>query len=119
MRISDWSSDVCSSDLVGAASLVYFGKDIHELTLGEIATIAGLPKAPSRDNPIANQKRAHDRRDYVLGRMLELGHISDAEYQAAPAATDTVHPYQASELESAAGRTGGCQYGQNLQVAVY
>ncbi|HEY9545746.1 MAG TPA: penicillin-binding protein 1A [Solimonas sp.] len=80
---------------VGAASLVYFGKDIHELTLGEIATIAGLPKAPSRDNPIANPKRAHDRRDYVLGRMHELGNISDAEYQAARAEPDTVHPYQA------------------------
>src|SRR3546814_663752 len=76
-------------------SLVYFGKDIHELTLGEIATIAGLPKAPSRDNPIANPKRAHDRRDYVLGRMHELGNISDAEYQAARAEPDTVHPYQA------------------------
>src|SRR3546814_1195450 len=76
-------------------SLVYFGKDIHELTLGEIATIAGLPKAPSRDNPIANPKRAHDRRDYVLGRMHELGNISDAKYQAARAEPDTVHPYQA------------------------
>lgn len=80
---------------VGAASLVYFGKDIHELTLGEAATIAGLPKAPSRDNPIANPQRAHARRDYVLARMHGLGYISDAEYQAARAEPDTVHPYQA------------------------
>lgn len=80
---------------VGAASLVYFGKDIHQLSLGEIATIAGLPKAPSRDNPIADPKRARARRDYVLARMHSLGYISDAEYQGARAETDTAHPYQA------------------------
>jgi penicillin-binding protein 1A len=80
---------------VGAAALVYFDKDIHQLTLGEIATIAGLPKAPSRDNPVANPRRAKERRDYVLSRMHTLGYISDAEYQAARAEPVSVHPYQA------------------------
>src|SRR3546814_21157453 len=78
---------------VGAASLVYFGKDIHELTLGEIATIAGLPNAPSRDHPIANPTRAHDRRHSVLGRMPELGNTSVAEYPAGRAERETnPHP---------------------------
>ncbi|WP_043114480.1 penicillin-binding protein 1A [Solimonas soli] len=80
---------------VGAAALVYFGKDIHELSLSEIAVIAGLPKAPSRDNPVANPQRARERRDYVLSRMRTLGFISDLEYQAARAEAVTVHPYQA------------------------
>lgn len=80
---------------VGAASLVYFDKDIHQLTLGEIAVIAGLPKAPSRDNPVANPQRAKERRDYVLSRMRTLGYISEAEYQAAHAEVLSVHAYQA------------------------
>jgi penicillin-binding protein 1A len=80
---------------VGAASLVYFGKDIHDLSLGEAATIAGLPKAPSRDNPVASPLRARARRDYVLSRMQALGFISSAEYDAARAERVVVHPYQA------------------------
>lgn len=68
---------------IGAAALVYFGKPVDQLSLGEIATIAGLPKAPSRDNPRANLQRATERRDYVLGRMAELGKITPEEYEAA------------------------------------
>lgn len=64
---------------VGAAAEVYYGKALRELTLAEIATIAGLPKAPSSDNPISNPEKARGRRTYVLRRMVELGHISDAE----------------------------------------
>ncbi|MGH8447119.1 MAG: penicillin-binding protein 1A [Solimonas sp.] len=80
---------------VGAASLVYFGKDIHQLSVAEVALIAGLPKAPSRDNPVANPQRAKERRDYVLYRMRQLGYLSDLDYQAARAEPVTVHPYQA------------------------
>ncbi|MFP5304700.1 MAG: penicillin-binding protein 1A, partial [Gammaproteobacteria bacterium] len=80
---------------VGAAALVYFDKDVRELTLGETAVIAGLPKAPSRDNPVANAGRAEQRRNYVLRRMRELGHISELDYQAAVAEPVIVHPYQA------------------------
>jgi penicillin-binding protein 1A len=68
---------------VGAAAQVYFNKDVQALTLAQIATIAGLPKAPSRDNPVANPVRAQERRNYVLRRMFELGNITEAELQAA------------------------------------
>lgn len=80
---------------VGAAALVYFGKDVKDLSLAEAAVIAGLPKAPSRDNPIANPERAKERRDYVLRRMRQLGYISDDEYQAAVEEPLIVHPYRA------------------------
>jgi penicillin-binding protein 1A len=62
----------------GAAALVYFGKPLDQLNLGEIAMLAGLPKAPSRYNPVINMNRAKQRQRYVLRRMFELNHI-DAE----------------------------------------
>ena len=78
---------------IGAASLIYYGKPVTELTLAQTAMIAGLPKAPSRYNPIADPQRALLRRDYVLGRMLELGKIDQAAYQTALATpvTATLH----------------------------
>ena len=51
---------------VAAAAQIYYGKKIDQLTLAEIAMIAGLPKAPSRYNPVTNMKRAMQRRNYVL-----------------------------------------------------
>ena len=80
---------------VGAAALVYFGKDLRELSLSETAVIAGLPKAPSRDNPVSNPDRARERRDYVLRRMQQLGYISALDYEAARAEPVTVQPYRA------------------------
>ncbi len=68
---------------VAAAAQVYYGKKLAELTLPEMAMIAALPKAPSRINPISNPKRALQRRNYVLGRMHELGYINDEEWQTA------------------------------------
>jgi len=68
---------------VQAASQVYYGRNVHELSLAEIAMIAGLPKAPSRYNPIVNPQRALLRRNYVLGRMKELNYITDHQYQQA------------------------------------
>jgi penicillin-binding protein 1A len=68
---------------VGAASEVYFGKPVAAVTLPEAALLAGLPRAPSRDNPVANIERARDRRAYVLRRMLELGKIDQAAHDAA------------------------------------
>jgi penicillin-binding protein 1A len=62
---------------VGAAAQIFYGKQLEELTLAEMATIAGLPKAPSRDNPVTNPERARERRNYVLGRMHQLGLIDD------------------------------------------
>lgn len=71
---------------VAAAAQVYYGRTLDELDLAEIAMIAGLPKAPSTYNPIANPGRALQRRGYVLGRMHELGYITDGEYEQASAA---------------------------------
>ncbi len=68
---------------VVAAAQVYFGSPLEDLTLPEAALIAGLPKAPSRLNPIANPRAALTRRSYVLGRMLALGFISQNEFAAA------------------------------------
>jgi penicillin-binding protein 1A len=68
---------------VGAAAQVYFGKDIADLSWSQAALLAGLPKAPSRDNPIANPERARDRRDYVLRRLRELNKISPLDYETA------------------------------------
>ena len=68
---------------IDAAAQVYYGKHIPELTLGETAMIAGLPKAPSTFNPVANPERALLRRDYVLRRMLAQDYIDQAQYNAA------------------------------------
>ncbi len=70
---------------VGAAAEVYFGKTLKDLQLAEIATIAGLPKAPSTDNPVSSPERAGRRRGYVLRRMLEVGYIEQDEADAAAA----------------------------------
>src|SRR6185436_13868628 len=67
----------------GAASQTYFGKALDQLSLGEIAMLAGLPKAPSLYNPIANPQRAKQRQQYVLRRMTELGYITAAQYDEA------------------------------------
>ena len=68
---------------VGAAAQVYYGRTVTKLTLPQLAMIAGLPKAPSRFNPIADPEQAVVRRNYVLRRMLELGYIERDEHDAA------------------------------------
>ena len=74
---------------VGAAAQIYYGKNVQDLDLAEIAMIAGLPKAPSRFNPIANPERAVQRRNYILGRMRDLGYIGLADYNEALKAPET------------------------------
>ena len=66
-----------------AAAQVYYGANIRELDLAQLAMLAGLPKAPSRFNPISNPERAQIRRNWILGRMRSLGYIEDADYQRA------------------------------------
>jgi len=68
---------------VGSAAEIYYGKKVEKLTLAQSAMIAGLPKAPSRYNPVINPKRAKQRRNYILLKMLELKYISNNEYQTA------------------------------------
>jgi len=85
----------------GAAAQVYYGKPLKDLTLAQTATLAGLPKAPSRYNPIVDPERAIERRGYVLHRMLELGYIKQDHYEEAMAEPDhaSVHA-QAIEVEA-------------------
>ncbi len=66
---------------VAAAAQIYYGVNLDELSLAQIAMIAGLPKAPSTYNPIVNPERASIRRDYVLSRMLKLGFITTAQFE--------------------------------------
>lgn len=68
---------------IGAAAEVYFGKTVEQLTLPEIAVIAGTFRLPSRDNPVANAELARQRRSYVLRRMREKEYITQQEYDAA------------------------------------
>ena len=68
---------------VAAAADYYFGKDLDQLTLAEAATLARVPQAPSRYNPISNPDAAAERRRYVLRRMREIGHIDEAAEQRA------------------------------------
>ncbi len=68
---------------VGAAAQVYYGADVADLNLAQHAMLAGLPKAPSRTNPVTSPEQAVNRRAYVLRRMLELGYIDQAGFRKA------------------------------------
>lgn len=83
---------------VGAAAHVYFGKEVNELTLGEVAIIAGLPKAPSTMNPIYSVDRATTRRNVVLARMLDEGYITKQEFEDAKAEV-VISKYHGAEIK--------------------
>jgi penicillin-binding protein 1A len=68
---------------VAAAALNYYGKSLHELTISEAAYLAALPKAPSTLNPFRNRDAALARRNYVINRMVDDGHITAAQGEAA------------------------------------
>lgn len=86
---------------VEAAAQVYYGKSIRDLSLAQLAMIAGLPKAPSRYNPLVNPQRSMERRDWILGRMYKLGAIDKAHYDAALAEPiDARHHVQPIELNA-------------------
>lgn len=68
---------------IAAAAETYYGKALKDLSLAEMAMIAGLPKAPSRYNPIVNEPRAMIRRNYILQRMAEQGFITPDEFKLA------------------------------------
>ncbi len=73
---------------VSAAAALYYGKTLDELEIHEMAMLAGLPKAPSANNPVSNPRRAHERRNYILRRMRDLGYITEDEFQSASAVKD-------------------------------
>ena len=86
---------------VVAAAQTYYGKSLNDLSLAEQAMIAGLPKAPSAYNPIADEKRAVERRNYVLERMLELEHISQEGYESASKQDSTAKlQYHSSDVSA-------------------
>lgn len=86
---------------IEAAAQVYYGKSIRDTSLAQMAMIAGLPKAPSRYNPLINPQRSMERRDWILGRMLKLGAIDQARYDAAIAEpVDARHHVQPPELNA-------------------
>ncbi|HEX8784687.1 MAG TPA: penicillin-binding protein 1A, partial [Telluria sp.] len=66
-----------------SAAHTYFNKSLDQLTVAEMAMLAGLPQNPSRHNPVSNPQRARERQHIVLKRMRELNYISEAQYQAA------------------------------------
>ena len=82
----------------GAAAQVYYGKDVKELTLAQIAVLAGLPKAPSTMNPISRPIRAKNRRAVVLQRMYVAGYINSEQLSVANAAPMTAKKHGA-EIE--------------------
>lgn len=114
---------------VAAAAQVYYGKTLAQLTLPEMAMIAGLPKGPSMLNPINHPAAAKDRRDHVLQRMLDHGYITQAEYQQAiqaPIATtyhalpiDMDAPYVAEMVRNAMVSQFGAETAYNSGFKVY
>ncbi len=111
----------------GAAAKVYYGKDVADLSLPEFAMLAGLPKAPSRNNPLSRPDNAKLRRNYVLGRMLKLGLITRQQYEQASKApitasrhvkkVDHEFPYVAEMARQyAIGKYGDQAYASGLNI---
>lgn len=112
---------------IEAAAQVYYGKSIKDLTVAQMAMIAGLPKAPSRYNPVANPERSLERRNWILERMFKLGYIDQAAYQAGIAEPlEAYHHVAIPELNAPyiaemaraemVGRYGGDAYTDGYQV---
>lgn len=83
---------------IQAAAQVYYGKTLDQLSTAQLAMLAALPKAPSTLNPIANPQRALERRNWILGRMRELGKLSQDEYEVA-VAEPLIAKYHGSSLD--------------------
>jgi len=112
---------------VEAAAQVYYGKSIKDLSLAQMAMIAGLPKAPSRYNPLANPARSLERRNWILERMLKLGFIDQPHFETAvkePIAAsyhvqspELAAPYIAEMARAElVGRFGGDAYTEGYRV---
>ena len=79
---------------IRSAADLYYDKSLDQLSLAEMAMLAGLPKAPSSNNPVTNPERALERRNTVLKRMEELGYITQEEYAVAVAEPDRAQIHQ-------------------------
>lgn len=85
---------------VADAAWIYFSKSVDQLTLGEMATIAGLPPAPSLYSPLVSLEKAQERRNVVLDKMVVAGYISEAQSQAAQAEKLAVKPSTPKNIQS-------------------
>jgi penicillin-binding protein 1A len=99
-----------------SASEIYFGKPLKDITIGEAAMLAGLPKAPSAYNPISNPTRAKDRQQYIIDRMFVNGFITEDERKAAHAQVltyraPTESPIHAEYVAEMARQLVFAQYG--------
>lgn len=112
---------------IKAAAEVYYGKQISELNLAQLAMLAGLPKAPSAYNPLANPRRALIRRNWILSRMYSLDMLDDVSYEEAlrapitakfhPTETEVYAPYVAESARQFAIDTFGKKiYTQGLKI---
>jgi penicillin-binding protein 1A len=100
------------------AAEIYFGKKLRDVTVAEAAMLAGLPKAPSAYNPIANPKRATQRQRYIIERMFENGFITEAQHDEALAQvlryrTQTDTPVHAEFVAETARQLVFAQYGED------
>ncbi|WP_315853556.1 penicillin-binding protein 1A [Marinobacterium arenosum] len=110
---------------IQAAATVYYGTTIDQLSLAQLAMIAGLPKAPSAYNPITNPERALERRNWILQRMHALAYIDDESYEIARQSPVTAR-YHGSDIELQAPYIAEmvraelyAQYGDNLYTDGY
>ncbi|MEC8375363.1 MAG: transglycosylase domain-containing protein, partial [Pseudomonadota bacterium] len=99
----------------GAAAQVYYGKPLDELTLAQLATIAGLPKAPSVLNPISRPDRSVERRRVVLLRMLDEQYITKAQFDEAASAPVTARKHGA-EIEVDAPYLADTIYNEMVEI---
>ena len=99
----------------GAAAQVYYGKPLNELTLAQLATIAGLPKAPSVLNPISRPDRSVERRRVVLLRMLDEQYITKAQFDEAASAPVTARKHGA-EIEVDAPYLADTIYNEMVEI---
>ncbi len=112
---------------IEAAAQVYYGRPISELSVAQLAMIAGLPKAPSAFNPLVNPARSKERRDWILGRMYRLGSLDESSYRQALAEPETARYHGATpELDASyiaemaraemVGRFGSAAYTDGFRV---
>ncbi|WP_417448813.1 penicillin-binding protein 1A [Kordiimonas sp.] len=104
---------------VAAAALNYFNKSLNELSVAEMAYLAALPKAPNNYHPVRNKERALGRRNWVLSRMFELGHVDQATYSQAISEDLSMHEregharFEAEHFAEEVRRRVGGLYGNN------
>lgn len=114
---------------VKAAARNYYGKSLHKLSLAEMAMLAGLPQAPSRNNPIVNPTQALKRRNHVLTQMFKQNMINETDYRTALAAPITAKrhgahvtvnaPYVAEMIRQAIVKQFGAHVAYNGGLSVY